>query len=137
MASSTSAGENSHRIRSTTAFVVETLVLLGVLVASMAVFTQLLARSTSAADRSERLCQAVGVAEDAAEEFAAAPASVKAGETVGKGVAAKGRDGFTVRCKVNESERGAGTLYSAHIVVSDAEGTVYKLDTSRYVSGVE
>lgn len=137
MASSTSTGENSHRIRSTTAFVVETLVLLGVLVASMAVFTQLLARSTSAADQSERLCQAVGVAEDAAEEFAAAPASVEARETVGKGVAVKGRDGFTVHCKVSESERGAGTLYNAHIVVSDAEGTVYKLDTSRYVSGVE
>ena len=137
MASTPSSAETSHRIRSTTAFVVETLVLLGVLIASIGVFTQLLARSTSTADQSERLCQAVGVAEDAAEEFTAAPAAVEAGETVGKGVAAKGRDGFSVRCKVSETERGAGTFYSAHIVVSDSEGTVYKLDTSRYVSEVE
>ncbi len=132
-----SSADSSRRIRSTTAFVVETLVLLVVLVASMAVFTQLLSRATSTADQSERLCRAVSVAESAAEEFSADPVAVEAGKSVGAGVATKGRDGFDVTCKVSEDERGSGTLYRAHIVVSDENGTVYELDTSRYVSGVE
>lgn len=128
--------DDSRRIRSTTAFVVETLVLLVVLAASIGIFTQLFSRATAAADQSTRLCQAVNVAEDAAEEVAADPARVAAGEKVGDGVAIKGRHGYKVSCKISQDKRSAGTLWRAHITVSDSQGKLYSLDTSRYVSEV-
>lgn len=134
-ASSTASG--SKRIRSTTAFVVETLVLLAVLAASMAVFTQMFSRAAENANQSARVCQAVNVAKDAAEEFSCDPAAVAAGEKVGAGVAASGRDGYEVACDVTEESTETGTMYRAHIEVSDSEGVAYKLDTARYVSGVE
>lgn len=129
--------DDSRRIRSTTAFVVETLVLLVVLAASIGVFTQLFSRATAAADQSTRLCQAVNVAEDAAEEFSADPARVAAGEKVGDGVAIKGRHGYKVSCKISQDKRSAGTLWRARITVSDSQGKLYSLDTSRYVSEVK
>ena len=126
--------DDTRRMRSTTAFIIEALALLLVLIVSMAVFTQLFARSTAAADQSARICKAVNVAEDVAEEFSADPAAVAAGKTVGAGVAKDGRDGFDVSCDVNQDATGAGTLWKAHIKVSDDEGTAFELDTSRYVS---
>lgn len=129
--------DDSRRIRSTTAFVVETLVLLVVLAASIGIFTQLFSRATAAADQSTQLCQAVNVAEDAAEEFSADPARVAAGEKVGDGVAVKGRHGYKVSCKISQDKRSAGTLWRAHITVSDSQGKLYSLDTSRYVSEVK
>ena len=129
--------DDSRRIRSTTAFVVETLVLLVVLAASIGIFTQLFSRATAAADQSTQLCQAVNVAEDAAEEFSADPARVAAGEKVGDGVAVKGRHGYKVSCKIMQDKQGVGTLWAAHITVSDAQGKIYALDTSRYVSEVK
>lgn len=134
---SPAAHDDSRRIRSTTAFVVETLILLMVLAASIGIFTQLFSRATAAADQSTRLCQAVSVAEDAAEEFSADPASVAAGNKVGDGVALKGRNGYRVSCKTTQDKRDAGTLWRAHITVSDSQGKVYSLNTSRYVSEVK
>ncbi len=133
----TSPTNDTKRMRSTTAFIVETLALLAVLVISMAVFTQLFSRAASTANESARLCQAVNVAEDVAEEFSANPTAVAAGKKVGNGVAIDGSNGFTVSCDVDTETRGAGTLYQAHIEVSDQEGVAYELNTSRYVSEVE
>lgn len=130
------AHNDSRHIKSTTAFVVETLILLVALVSSTGVLTQLFSRSIAASQQSERLCQAVNVAESAAEEFAADPAGVAAGKKVGRGVALKGRDGYRVSCETAQVERSAGTLWRAHITVSDSQGKVYSLDTSRYVSEV-
>lgn len=130
------AHNDSRHIKSTTAFVVETLILLVALVSSMGVLTQLFSRSIAASQQSERLCQAVNVAENAAEEFAADPAGVAAGKKVGRGVALKGRDGYRVSCETAQVKRNAGTLWRAHITVSDSQGKVYSLDTSRYVSEV-
>ena len=130
------AHNDSQHIKSTTAFVVETLILLVALVSSTGVLTQLFSRSIAASQQSERLCQAVNVAENAAEEFAADPAGVAAGKKVGRGVALKGRDGYRVSCETAQVERSAGTLWRAHITVSDSQGKVYSLDTSRYVSEV-
>ncbi len=127
---------DSRHIKSTTAFVVETLILLVALVSSMGVLTQLFSRSIAASQQSERLCQAVNVAENAAEEFAADPAGVAAGKKVGRGVALKGRGGYKVSCETAQVKRSAGTLWRAHITVSDSQGKVYSLDTSRYVSEV-
>lgn len=130
------AHNDSRHIKSTTAFVVETLILLVALVSSMGVLTQLFSRSIAASQQSERLCQAVDVAENAAEEFAADPAGVAAGKKVGRGVALKGRDGYKVSCETAQAKRNAGTLWRAHITVSDSQGKVYSLDTSRYASEV-
>lgn len=134
---SASPASDSKRMRSTTAFIVETLVLLVALVLSMAVFTQLFSRASSTANESARLCRAVTVAEDAAEEFSADPAAIAAGKKVGAGVAQEGEDGFEVSCEVTEDKRDTGSVYRAHIAVADDDGTVYELDTSRYVSEVE
>lgn len=130
------AHNDSRHIKSTTAFVVETLILLVALVSSMGILTQLFSRSIAASQQSERLCQAVNVAENAAEEFAADPAGVAAGKKVGRGVALKGRDGYRVSCETAQVKRSAGTLWRAHITVSDSQDKVYSLDTSRYVSEV-
>ena len=129
--------DDSRRIRSTTAFVVETLILLIVLAASIGIFTQLFSRAAAASDQSARLCQAVNVAEDAVEEFSADPAGVAAGNKVGDGVAVKGRNGYKVSCKTTQDKRSARTLWHAHITVSDSQGKVYSLNTSRYVSEVK
>lgn len=120
-----------------TAFMVEALVLLAVLVACMAVFTQLFTHALSTANDSERLSNAVTVAQSAAEEFSADPAAVYAGQPVGEGVAANGADGLDVTCDVSRAQQGAGTMYTAHISVADANGPVYELDTTRYVSEVK
>lgn len=120
-----------------TAFMVEALVLLAVLVSCMAVFTQLFTHALSTAHNSERLSGAVTVAQSAAEEFSADPVAVSAGQEVGEGVAANGADGFTVTCNVTSERQNAGTVYAAHISVADEDGQVYELDATRYVSEVE
>lgn len=120
-----------------TAFMVEALVLLFFLVASLAVFTQLFAYSANGAKQAQRLTQATELAQNAAEEFSANPQAVAAGQTVGLGTAQGGNaDGFTVSCNVSDEAQGHGTYYTAHISVSDNEGEAYALDASRYVEGV-
>lgn len=119
-----------------TAFMVEALVLLAVLVACMAVFTQLFAHAITTAQESERTSNAVIAAQNAAEEFSADPESVYAGKPVGEGVAANGTEDEQVVCNVTKTAQAAGTLYAAHITVSDSVGIAYELDVTRYVSGV-
>lgn len=124
-----------------TAFLVEALVLLVVLIASMAVFTQLFASSASTANHADRMTQAVLAAENAAEEFSSNPAAVASGREVGEGVAAGSTavaDGdLAVTCEVESESTSAGTLYTAHITVSDDSEQLYELDAKRYVSGVK
>ena len=120
-----------------TAFMVEVLVLLFFLVASLAVFTQLFAYSTNEAKQAQRITQATELAQNAAEEFSADPQAVAGGQAVGLGTAqGKGADGFSVSCNVSDESLGQGTYYTAHISVSGSEGEAYALDASRYVEGV-
>ena len=129
---------------SNTAFVVEALVLLVVLIACMAVFTQLFARSASLAADTERMATATALAQSAAEEFSSDPESVAVGRQVGLGVSAGNvaaaglddSDDFTVSCTVDAAPTTAGVLYTAHITVSDSLGEAYALTTTRYVSEV-
>ena len=69
--------------RTTTAFMIEVLVLLFFLVASLAVFTQLFAYSANSAKQAQRLTQATEIAQNAAEEFSANPQAAAEGKTVG------------------------------------------------------
>lgn len=120
-----------------TAFMVEALVLLFFLVASLAVFTQLFAYSANGAKEAQRITQATELVQNAAEEFSANPQAVAAGQTVGLGAAqSEGADSFTVSCDVSDEAQGHGTYYTAHITVTDSEGEAYALDASRYMEGV-
>lgn len=118
---------------SSTAFMIEALVLLFVLVASLAVFTTLFAFSATNAQQAKRVSEASVVAQNVAEEFVADPAGVVIGDTVGAG-AALGGGTWTVSCEITGIQQGeVGALYTAHITVSDAQGEAYALNTSRYV----
>ena len=123
---------------SSTSFLVEALILLVVLIASMAVFTTLFVHAASGANDAARLSSATAIAQNAAEEFSSNPQAVAAGKKVGEGMAKSGGDSdFDVTCKVSSENEGAGVLYTAAITVSDDAGEVYSLTASRYVSGVE
>lgn len=128
----------SHKEKSawsSTAFMVEVLVLLFFLIASMAIFTQLFASSVTTSTDANRLSQATVIAQNAAEEFSANPSAVTAGKQVGTGVAAKGADDMSVTCNVTTQKTKAGTRYAAHISVLDEGDVVYELDATRYVEG--
>lgn len=120
----------------TTAFMIETLVLLFFLVASLAAFTQLFAYSANSAKQAQRLTQATELAQNAAEEFSANPQAVAEGKAVGLGVAQGTDDSLTTTCTVTSEPQSSGTYYTAHISVSDSQGEAYTLDASRYVEGV-
>lgn len=109
------------------AFLVEALILLAFLIASMAIFFQLFSAASMQGKESVRLTEAVTLASSAAEEFAADPTSVPAGQTV---------NGYQVEWNVTPHATSAGVLYDAHIVVSQDGQELYALDTSRYVSEV-
>lgn len=134
------------------AFVVESLLLLAALIAAMAVFTQLFAGSLTQANQSKREVNAIMVAQNTAERFCADPLSAGAkqgADGTGVGVSSDGEtsssttntvtqqdEGFTVMCSVTTDTREAGTMYEAHITVSDESGVAYELDSSHYVSEV-
>lgn len=134
-----------------TALLVEALVLLAFLVASLALFMQVFAQARGMGAEGSELAQAVAMASDLAEEFAADPAAEPDPLE---------RDGLTASCAVATvtaddaghtdgqtgseaddapsgiSSGAAGTLYRATILVTDGDGDeVYRLVTERYASG--
>lgn len=125
-----------HPSWSNTSFLVEALVLLVVLIASMAVFTTLFVHAASGARDAARLSSATALAQNVAEEFSSNPEAAADGKKVGEGFAKSGEGDFDVTCTVSSENEGAGVLYTAAIAVSDDEGEIYSLTASRYVSGV-
>ena len=122
-----------------TAFLVEALLLLVFLAASLAVFAQLFAVSAEKTAESDRLSRAVAAADNVAEQFAANPHAVSAVKEV---------DDLVVVCDVVDEPRDGGTLHKATITVyerSSAEATgsvstgdsVFSVSTARYESEVE
>lgn len=138
-----------------TALLVEALVLLAFLVASLALFMQAFAQARGMGAEGSELAQAVAMASNLAEEFAADPAT--APEPLE-------RDGLTASCAIatvaaggadgtggqtgpdaddapsggssGDSSGAAGTLYRATILVTDGDGDeVYRLVTERYARG--
>ena len=94
------------------AFLVEAMLLLLFLMASIAIFTQLFAATAERSNESRNLTDAVAVATSTAERFAANPADAACDET---------RDGLRIICEVSPSKRGGGTIYYATISVYDAD----------------
>ena len=112
------------------AFMVESVLLLVFLVASLAVLTQLFSTALSRSAESRTLDAATIAASSIAEHFAANPSDVQPETRLGD---------LRIVCDVADSARAGGTMYSAHIDVYDAtrpegSGPVYSLDTSCYQS---
>lgn len=121
------------------AFVVESLVLLVAIVAAMAVFSSLFAKSLAVSRDAGMKSSAVQMAQSAAEEFSSDPAAVAAGKKVGRGVAMGDADegDLHVNVSVRQQDSGKGKLYTAHVIITsgerDSASEVYALDASRYV----
>ncbi len=125
------------------AFVVESLVLLAFLVAALAVTIQLMGVSHERGTQADRMSNAIILASNDAEAFAANPqaGNVSANfqnadgalRETGEGDDASGT-AYQVSRTVSQQSEAAGTLYQAHIAVTADGETVYELDTARYVS---
>ncbi len=129
------SGKRGQKSFNNTAFLVEAMVLLFFLVASIAIFVQAFGASIEASSQASRLSSACQVAQAAAEEFEAYPAAVADGKTMGEGVAANGTERFQVACNVESKAAGTGFLYTATITVSDELGEAYSLQASTYEQG--
>ena len=125
----------AHRSRSSwssVAFIVESILLLVFLVASLAVLTQVFSASLSRSVESRTLDAANIAATSIAEHFAADPTDVEERTQLGD---------LMVTCEVTDEPRQNGTMYHATISVYDigsggTGGVVYKVETSKYESGV-
>lgn len=122
------------------AMLVEAMLLLAFLIASLAVLTQVFATAVEKANQGTQLTAAVAAASETAERFAANPAAVSEEQIVGD---------LLVVCKVTDEPRKAGVLHHADISVYAAppgvdanagarpQGEpVYTVSTSHYESGV-
>lgn len=109
-----------------TAQMIEAAVMLLVVTCALGVTTFLLASAASMVRASETAEAATRAAANAAEVFSADPASAPSVQKEGD---------LTVCCSATPEPHSEGTLWRAHITVSDADGaTVYELDTARYVA---
>ena len=127
------------------AFLVEALVLLAFLAASLAVLFSLFASARAEADRAARLSEAVAIAQNAAEGIAAADSfsadAVPATQTV---TGAQTGTTYELAIELEPRATGAGTLWHATITVCDATASadadaepLYTLETARYLPAEE
>lgn len=137
-----------------TAFLIEALVLVAFLMAALAVVLSLFASARAEEARAARLSEAVTLAQNAAEAFAATDEPVS---RACREAGAQTGDLYVVAVDVAAEERAAGTLYTATISVSAADTSkgadvaegaadatnaesaaggeaLYTLDTARYVA---
>lgn len=138
--------DNAHERRPWhgSAFIVEALVLLVFLVASLAVLMQIIGGAHERGEAADRLSSAIVLASNDAEAFAADPASgnLEAAYVLVDGELTKA-DGlsddpdasaFGLTRTVEAQQQPGGTLYTARIVVSSGGEVAYELETARYVS---
>lgn len=125
------------------AFIMESLVLLVFLVGSLAVLMQVMGGAHARGTEADELSNAVILASNDAEAFAADPSSgnrttefvlVDNKPVDSAGENADEADFYTVTRAVQKSAEKAGTLYEAHIEVTSEDALVYEVDTARYVS---
>ena len=111
-------------------FLVEAMLLLFFVMASMAVVTAMFAESVERSEQGTALTDAVALATSAAERFTADPASLEAELAEG---------GLVASCAVEEQERAGGTMYIATIDVrregEREKAALYSLRVSKYESG--
>lgn len=120
--------ESRHGVSATwhgAAFVMEALLLLVFLAFALAVFMQLFGVAHSRGTEERQLTQAVLLASNDAEAFAAAPQA---------GTVATTFDAYAVEREVSTERSQGGTLYRAIITVTCEGRSVYELESARYVS---
>ena len=113
------------------AFLIEALVVLAFLMGCHAVFVKLFATAQLEGLAANRLSQAIVAATNRAEEFSANPENASDLTT---------EDGLRITCDVKTDPYDAGTLFKATITVldeRDGNAELFRLDTSRYVSGLK
>lgn len=120
-------------VRTHSTYIIEAMVMLACVVTiaalAMAVFSYA-ARTTAHADRQQ---QAIVLATNAAERFAADPEAAYAdGAALQQGVG-----DYQAECVTSASPTAAGCMYTAEITVSYGEEQLWVLETSRYVSSRE
>lgn len=122
-------GRNVRTSWKSVAFLVESMLLLVFLVASLAVLAQVFTASLNRSVESRTLDAASIAAGSIAEHFAADPSDVQEVVKLGD---------LLIRCETTEEPRSGGTMYKATIDVYDSTNgnLVYSLPTSRYVSEV-
>lgn len=124
--------EGRHGVGTTwhgAAFVVEALLLLVFLAFALAVFMQLFGAAHSRGTEERQLTQAVLLASNDAEAFAADPQS---------GTESTAFDAYVVEREVKAERSQSGTLYRALISVAYDGQPIYELESARYVSdGIE
>ena len=118
---------------SSVAFIVESILLLLFLVASLAVLTKIFSASLNHSVESRTLDAATIAASSIAEHFAADPESVQERTVLGD---------LVIMCKVTDEERPGGLMKYADISVYDLSessngSAIYTISTSRYESGGE
>lgn len=116
---------------SSVAFIVESILLLVFLVASLAVLTRVFTASLNKSVESRTLDAATIAATSIAEHFAADPAGIAETTALGD---------LIVTCDVTEDERENGIMYRARIDVYDVAGEtggepIYSIETARYEGG--
>lgn len=120
--------EDRHGVTATwhgAAFIVEALLLLVFLAFALAVFMQLFGAAHSRGTEERQLTQAVLLAANDAEAFAAAPQA---------GTVTTTFDAYLVEREVSTERSQSGTLYRASITVTCEGQPVYELESARYVS---
>ena len=123
-----------------TAFIVEALLLLAFLAFSLAVFMQLFGSAHARSVEERQLTQAVRLASNEAERFAADPQAGYGAalyDAEGNAVATGGSeqaDTFVVERETASEQMPGGTLYRASIIVSCEGEAIYELETARYLS---
>ncbi len=132
------AGRGADTAWHGTAFVVEALVLLVFLAFALAVFMQLFGAAHARGMEERQLTQAVLLASNAAEEFAAdAAGGTQSAYFDGNGsgsASTAGEGAYHVTSDVTPERTEGGTLYRADIAVILRRKAVYQLETARYVS---
>lgn len=127
------------------AFLVEALVLLAFLAASLAVLFSLFASARAEAGRAARLSEAGAIAQNAAEGIAAVD-TFSADAVPATQVVTGAQTGTTYELAIELEPRatGAGTLWHATITVCDATASadagaepLYTLETARYLPAEE
>ena len=107
------------------AFILESLLLLLFVSASLAVLMSLFVQADLLGEENVRRSEAIIVATNVAETFAQDPSSVES---------AFEQDGYQVTCDVSPQDNEAGTLSLAHIAVSFEDTVLYELTTANYQS---
>lgn len=107
------------------AFILESLLLLLFVSASLAVLMSLFVQASLWGEENVQRSKAIIVASNTAEAFAQDPTSV---------ASAFEQDGFQVTCEMTPKDSDAGTLTTAHIAVSEDDTVLYELTTASYQS---